>query len=219
MIEEEWQARSQFVAMLTHVHKAGCSDRKIRLAAVAVCRHLVQLQYQPEWHNAIELSEEWVEGIVAEPQLVTAHFQLQAITAQIGASGNSFYGHRAVLDLTQPVSQLGVLFDVKGVAWNANMAFGAGQGQKVRAAHCGIVREIFGNPFRPVAFDPAWRTSTAVSLARTMYESREFLAMPILADALQDAGCEHADVLGHCRDPQAVHVRGCWVVDLVLKMR
>jgi hypothetical protein len=49
-----------------------------------------------------------------------------------------------------------------------------------------------------------------------MYESREFSAMPILADALQDAGCETADILDHCRDPQAVHVRGCWAVDLAL---
>ena len=49
-----------------------------------------------------------------------------------------------------------------------------------------------------------------------MYESRDFAAMPILADALQDAGCDNPDLLAHCRDPQQVHVRGCWVVDLVL---
>jgi hypothetical protein len=79
-----------------------------------------------------------------------------------------------------------------------------------------LLRDIFGNPFRPVAFDPSWRTDTAVSLARRMYESREFGAMPILADALQDAGCEDADILGHCRDPRQPHVRGCWAVDLVL---
>jgi hypothetical protein len=79
-----------------------------------------------------------------------------------------------------------------------------------------LLRDVFGNPFRPVTFDPSWRTSTAMSLARQMYESREFSAMPILADALQDAGCEHPDVLTHCRDPKGVHVRGCWVVDLVL---
>ena len=76
-------------------------------------------------------------------------------------------------------------------------------------------RDVVGNPFRPVAFAPAWRTSTAVSLARQMYESREFAAMPILADALQDAECEVADVLDHCRGP-GPHVRGCWVVDGVL---
>jgi hypothetical protein len=79
-----------------------------------------------------------------------------------------------------------------------------------------LLHEIVGNPFRPVTFSPTWRTTTAVQLARQMYEGREFSAMPILADALQDAGCESEDVLTHCRDPQAAHVRGCWVVDLVL---
>jgi hypothetical protein len=79
-----------------------------------------------------------------------------------------------------------------------------------------VVRDVVGNPFRPVAFDPAWRTDTAMSLAHGMYESREFGAMPILADALQDAGCDSDDILSHCRDANGVHVRGCWVVDLVL---
>ena len=79
-----------------------------------------------------------------------------------------------------------------------------------------LVCDIFGNPFRPVNFDPAWRTSTAVTLATQMYESREFGATPILADALQDAGCDNDDILAHCRDATQVHVRGCWVVDLVL---
>ncbi|QJW97443.1 hypothetical protein [Frigoriglobus tundricola] len=82
-----------------------------------------------------------------------------------------------------------------------------------QAAH---LNDIFGSPFRPVPFAPAWRTDTALALARQMYESREFGAMPILADALQDAGCDGADVLNHCRDASANHVRGCWVVDLVL---
>jgi hypothetical protein len=80
----------------------------------------------------------------------------------------------------------------------------------------GVFRCIFGNPFRPVpTLDPAWLTSTVVSLAKGMYDSRDFTAMPILADALQDAGCDSADVLDHCRGP-GPHVRGCWVVDLVL---
>ena len=77
------------------------------------------------------------------------------------------------------------------------------------------IREVFGNPFRPVAFSPDWRTGTTVAIARGMYESRDFSAMPILADALQDTGCDSAEVLDHCRGP-GPHVRGCWVVDLVL---
>jgi hypothetical protein len=72
------------------------------------------------------------------------------------------------------------------------------------------------NPFRPVVFDPRWRSESAVALARTAYDTRNFTLLPILADALEEAGCDHPDVLTHCRDPQQVHVRGCWVVDGVL---
>jgi hypothetical protein len=82
-----------------------------------------------------------------------------------------------------------------------------------------LIHEVFGNPFRKVKFSPKWHTDTAVTLAQQMYESREFSAMPILADALQDAGCDNEDVLTHCRDANAVHVRGCWVVDFVLKRK
>ncbi len=88
--------------------------------------------------------------------------------------------------------------------------------KSARNRACRLIRDIFGNPFRPVTFSPEWRTSTAVALAQQMYESRDFSAMPILADALQDAGCDNDDVLNHCRDEKQTHVRGCWVVDLVL---
>jgi hypothetical protein len=88
--------------------------------------------------------------------------------------------------------------------------------QEESTAHGALIRDIFGNPFRPVTFAPDWRTSTAVAIAKGMYESRDFSAMPILADALQDAGCDSDDILNHCRDESQVHVRGCWVCDLVL---
>ena len=64
-------------------------------------------------------------------------------------------------------------------------------------------------------FPPEWRTDTVLALAGRMYESRDFGTMPILADALQDAGCDSDDLLDHCRSAEP-HVRGCWVVDLVL---
>jgi len=78
-----------------------------------------------------------------------------------------------------------------------------------------LLRCIAGNPFRPVAFDPNWRTETVVSLASAIYAERAFDRLPILADALEEAGCDHADILSHCRGP-GPHARGCWVVDLVL---
>ncbi|MDY3555957.1 hypothetical protein R5W24_005103 [Gemmata sp. JC717] len=97
------------------------------------------------------------------------------------------------------------------IEWCGPRDLSAGRGQD----SIPILRDIFGNPFRPVTFSPAWRTDTALALARQMYESRDFGAMPILADALQDAGCDSDDIRSHCRG-EVPHVRGCWVVDLVL---
>jgi hypothetical protein len=82
-----------------------------------------------------------------------------------------------------------------------------------------LLREVHGNPYRRTPFNARWRTDTALSLARTMYELREFSGMPILADALQDAGCDEQAILDHCRGPIDNHVRGCWVLDLVLNLR
>jgi hypothetical protein len=83
------------------------------------------------------------------------------------------------------------------------------------AAVCGPSRCAAGNPFRPAAADPRWLTTTVLALARGIYAERAFDRLPILADALQDAGCGNEDILTHCRGPGS-HVRGCWVVDLVL---
>ncbi|WP_246539627.1 hypothetical protein [Telmatocola sphagniphila] len=78
-----------------------------------------------------------------------------------------------------------------------------------------LVREIFGNPFHPVTFDPRWQTTTVTDLARSIYATRGFDQMPILADALEDAGCDNQEILTHCRGDGS-HVKGCWVVDLIL---
>ncbi|MFO0822838.1 MAG: hypothetical protein U0792_06920 [Gemmataceae bacterium] len=84
------------------------------------------------------------------------------------------------------------------------------------AAQCDLLRDIFGDPFRPIEFSSEWRTETAVLIARGMYQSHDFSAMPILADALQEADCNNDEILSHCRDANATHVRGCWVIDGVL---
>jgi len=83
------------------------------------------------------------------------------------------------------------------------------------AALAKLSRCVFGNPFRPVTVNASWLTPTVVQLAEHIYRERAFDQMPILADALQDAGCDNEDVLSHCRG-EGPHVRGCWVVDLLL---
>lgn len=81
-----------------------------------------------------------------------------------------------------------------------------------------MLRDIFGNPFRPVSLDPAWLTPEVVSLARAIYDDRAFTRRTDLADALERAGCAGADLLAHCRSA-GPHVRGCWAVDLLLGKR
>ena len=114
----------------------------------------------------------------------------------------------------------------------------AGQGQRPQAAgqaanaipdrkaerksQCFFLREIIGNPFRPVAVSPSWQTPQVVALAHASYEHRDLPSgtldparLAVLADALEDAGCADADLLGHLRGP-GPHVRGCWALDLLL---
>lgn len=79
-----------------------------------------------------------------------------------------------------------------------------------------LVREMFGNPFRRVRRKQSWLTTDVLLLAKGIYKERAYDRMPILADALQDAGCENEDVISHCRNPKQIHVRGCWVLDMLL---
>jgi hypothetical protein len=107
-----------------------------------------------------------------------------------------------------------VCYAVGGDAWGAYGYFTELDPNEERAfVH--LLRDIFGNPFRLVEIHPAWRTATSMSLAREMYDSREFSPMPILGDALEDAGCSESEILDHCRQ-SGDHMRGCWIVDLLL---
>jgi hypothetical protein len=86
---------------------------------------------------------------------------------------------------------------------------------EIRRAIANLLRDIFGNPFRPVEFDPSWRTLPVLALAQAVYDTRRFEDMPVLADALEEAGCANEPLLTHCRQP-GEHVRGCWALDGIL---
>ena len=87
--------------------------------------------------------------------------------------------------------------------------------RKIWRIQANLLRDIFGNPFRPVAVEPSWRTSNVVSLAEAIYTDRAFDGLPVLADALEEVGCYNSEILNHCRQP-AKHGRGCWALDLLL---
>jgi hypothetical protein len=78
-----------------------------------------------------------------------------------------------------------------------------------------LLRDIFGNSFSTVTLYPGWLTAPVIAIARGIYDDRAFDRLPVLADALMDAGCEVSAILDHCRS-DGPHVRGCWVVDAIL---
>ncbi len=78
-----------------------------------------------------------------------------------------------------------------------------------------VIKELFGDIIRPIQLDPMLRTGTVVALAKTIYEAGAFDRLPILVDALEDAGCDDVRILSHCRQARW-HVRGCWALDLIL---
>jgi hypothetical protein len=101
--------------------------------------------------------------------------------------------------------------DPGDLAWSAAI-----DGEEMAQAH--LLRDIIGNPFKPVTINLcwlAWNDCTVVKLAQGIYDDRAFDRLHILADALEDAGCTNSDIVCHCRHP-GPHVRGCWVVDLLL---
>jgi hypothetical protein len=108
----------------------------------------------------------------------------------------------------------------------ANLKHSEQRGQMEKADRKALGRslhDLVGNPYRPYRFEPAWRTSAVIGLARAIVTDRAFDRMPILADALLDADCDEEAILRHCRGTEThapdgpAHGRGCWVLDLILE--
>ena len=200
----------------------GWSDRKDRLLGCACARRMASL-LTPDELWCLDALEAYADETVTD--LTLDHARETIIRSYTGNSSRRMAPVRAVSFLTDKyVSHLSdFLIDAAIGMAGARCA----NGQEYRdhfdnylieeqAATAYLVREVAGNPFRPVAPEPSWLTSDVLALARGIYEEKAFDRMPILADALQDAGCANEDVLTHCRDANATHVRGCWALDLVL---
>jgi tetratricopeptide (TPR) repeat protein len=193
------------------------SDRKLRLALCAGCRRIWKHLDQDEFRHAVEVGEQIADGVATDEarqeavERANSRVGLGALACRLCLHDDAVDAARRGLDAasgcTVRLSQLPA--EQKNAAADAERA----RNEKIHQA--ALLRDIFGNPFGTVEFDPAWRTSDVVALAQQMYDSRDFSAMPVLADALQDAGCEDEDIFDHCRG-SGPHYRGCWVVDLVL---
>lgn len=126
--------------------------------------------------------------------------------SQLGAHGPD--------DDDDPVALTDAEYYLSSALLEAMRLIPGGEGEQ--ATLTSVIRDIFGNPFRPpLRLSAEWRTGTVMSLARQIREIGDFAALPILADALEEAGCTDEVLLGHCRGP-GPHVRGCWAVEFVL---
>ena len=214
MTGAEWLACENPNHALSLLRAVGVrSRRKDRLAAVAGLRHFWS-DLSAEQRRAVTAAERYADGEIRFPELRAA-----AARAGSGASGRLPDAAARVTDRVAAdalwmtaVLYLPVVFGgpvYTDPPFQDARAY-ADQGRPMMA----ILRCSFGNPFRPVTADPRWLSSTAVTLARTIYEGRAFDRLPILADALEEAGCDVSALLDHCRG-DGPHVRGCWVVDLL----
>jgi len=208
MTETAWLTSSDMLKLLSQANLYS-GQRKLRLFACACCRRFIHLLTGKETRRALEVSESIADGVARFTELAAAKRAVPVLSPQSATEWASNCAHFAANRISRHAA-------LSAYSTSLEVARSLGLPTASREPHYAhLLRDIFGNPFRPVAFDPKWRTEAAVGLALRMYDDREFAAMPILADALQEAGCENADILTHCREP-GVHVRGCWVVDRVL---
>jgi hypothetical protein len=224
MAEAEWLECPNYRVMRKHLRKMA-SDRKVRLFACACCRRAWDHIWFASERKAVESAEQYADGAVDVGVLAAA------LGAAIEEGTGKDWGRAHVAacwsanqrrsTVEQVASKLATELAVhaakarSGKRWNAAKKFEL-------SAQASLLRDILSNPFRPVMLNPTWLTRTVTSLARAAYEDRRLPSgeldparLAVLADALEEAGCDNADLLNHCRGP-GPHIRGCWAVDLIL---
>jgi hypothetical protein len=246
MTEAEWLASRDPAELLDYLSSpdswadgldepSDVTDRRIRLFAVACCRliwHLIAEQSR----DALEVCERHADCAATDEQLEDASDYLTKVMFEaVGRDGSDSLAANvtcaaSTAAFTEPDYPLNVyLSTAVARAREAGHPLGplGGQGVEVArldgyGAEADLVREVFGNPFRRVALERAWRTPAVVSLARAAYEERipptgdlDLSRLAVLSDALEEAGCDDAAILDHLRSP-GPHVRGCWALDVVL---
>jgi len=204
MTEAEWLACTDPEMMLKFL-RGRASERKPRLFAVACCRLFSDSFTAERSRRAVNTAERHADTPLAGEELAT--IQMAAV---IRLKSKAFTRARAIRELPVWVLTREAVISAGGVLARTLYAM-----PESRPHLCQLLRDIVGNPFLPVTVNPAWLTSTVVSLAQAIYTDRAFDRLPILADALEDASCDQDDILAHCRGPGR-HVLGCFVVDALL---
>jgi hypothetical protein len=226
MKEQKWLRCADPHKMLKFL-QGKASDRKLRLFAVACCHRIERLLTDKRLLQGIEASERSAD----DPRLRESLQSVAAAVEQVyqetcepydpnrysaaAAAVRALVGWQPLqtdYGTVQPETRtVGLTSDAVRRAEKSDR----GAESREHQAQCHLLRDVFGNPFRPVALDPTCLTPTVTALARTIYNDRSFTDLPILGDALEDSGCHNEEILSHLRGP-GPHCRGCWPLDLVL---
>jgi hypothetical protein len=219
--EENWRCGVDPVRLLRGL-SLSLLPRKSRLLACACARNLRFLLAGEPTQAAVAAAEAFADGLLDLDSLRAA----QAAFAEHIAREEPF-NRRLAQVIWQITSDTVSLPPALQAAAQASSLYATGKPDDPEALHkeqvlqADLVRDVFGNPYNTVIMEPMcreWRESLVVRLARSIYDEHAFDRMPILGDALEEAGCTDADVLGHCH-AGTPHTRGCWVLDLVLELK
>jgi hypothetical protein len=203
MDEAEWLACTDPARMLEFL-RGKVGGRKLRLLVVAWGRDAAPLLRCDYGRLALEAAERHADSAATHEELVAALARVSRTPqdAEASAADPFLHASRYCPAVAGLVARSGLVF--LGLCAPVNQA--------------ALICEVIGNPFRPAAADPAWlawNDRTVRKIAQAIYEERAFDRMPILADALEESGCDNPDLLGHLRG-NGPHVRGCWAVDWAL---
>jgi hypothetical protein len=228
LTEAEWLSCAEATKLLLFVRqhrgmRRETKQRKQRLFSVACCRRIWPLIENEGSRGSIEVVERFADDQATSEELQAAEAEASAGWLKNAADDALFacvqvcYKKNDGLHVSTTTISAVFKEQHRGVKEPREPLAGRMPGAcpSEDLEQCKLLRCIFGNPFRRVAFSAKWLTTTVRTLAQQMYESRDFSAMPILGDALQDAGCANDDILSHCLGA-GPHVRGCWVVDHAL---
>ena len=183
------------------------SPRKLRLFSCACCRRLWRKK-EAVARAAIELAEAFADGLAKEQAVEDCR---RATNGDGAVAWALWLPSMTYLDVTRGESA------ARSAAGYARMGLRTEAAEA--AAQCDLLRDIVLHPFEPPSsIERTWlgaNDAAALELAETIYQERDFRALPVLADALKEAGCEDKRLLAHCRS-KGPHVRGCWALDLLL---
>ncbi|QEL13424.1 hypothetical protein [Limnoglobus roseus] len=233
MTEAEWLACGAPMKLLEHVGGTAL-DRKRRLLGCGLGRHVWPVLRDARSRTAIEVAERFADGAATDDEREAAEADAQAVMKKarkynrnrnryecfgtaVGAwAAGTEVRHWGVGDDAAADPAGGPARDTPVWEDAAEAMYSDGAGWHGELGwFCDVIRCVFGNQYRHATFNPRSSRKKAVAFAQAIYDERAFDRLPALADILQEMGYEDPAVLAHCRSA-GPHVRGCWVVDLVL---